>query len=230
MNIVACSITRSKEACQTKIHQNLLKINQTKNSSIKLHLKCNNSKIGLSEYYNNCIDEFAKNNDYMIFVHDDVEFINTDLSYQIQEGMKKYDVLGVAGCTNPQIKDKNLWHLMADRSDLRGFAGHTCPETNNQLYVTVFGPTPSRVLMIDGVVMIINCKKILETGVRFDHTYKFHHYDMDFSLSCNMNKLKIGTWPILINHSSPGLREFHQQWIESNDYFKNKWIKIFQKN
>lgn len=230
MSIIACSITRSVEPCQTKIFENFKKINKNNNDNIELKLQLNNTSIGLSKYYNNCIDKYAKDCEYLIFVHDDVEFINMDLAYQVKEGMKKYDVLGIAGCRNPQIKDANLWHLMSTKHELCGFAGHSCSETGNELYVTSFGPSPNRVAMIDGVFMAINCKKILKTNTRFDENFRFHHYDLDFSISCNLNKLKIGVYPILINHSSPGLKEVTEDWKQSNNYFKEKWTKLLQQN
>jgi hypothetical protein len=230
VSIVACSITRSSEPCQTKIFENFKKINLSDNEKIELNLELGNVEIGLSEYYNKCIDKYAKNCEYLIFVHDDVEFINMDLAYQIREGMKRFDVLGVAGCRNPQIKEANLWHLMSTKHELCGFAGHTCSETGNELYITSFGPTPCRVAMIDGVFMAIKCEKILKTKTRFDETFRFHHYDLDFSLSCNLNKVRIGTYPILINHSSPGLREVTEDWKQSNNYFREKWIKKLQQN
>ena len=229
MSIVACSLSRSTDPCQTKIWKNFQKINKFDDFKIDLKLKHNNTKMGLCEYYNECLDKYAKDNEYMVFVHDDVEFINMDLSYQIKEGMRDFDVLGIAGCRNPQIKDLNLWHLMAPKHELCGFAGHTCSETGNELYVTSFGASPARVAMIDGVVSVVKCEKILKSNTRFDENYKFHHYDMDFSIQCNLNKLKIGVYPILINHSSPGLKEFTDEWKRSNEYFKEKWTKTLQK-
>ena len=127
MKIVACSITREHDPCQTKIFKSFEKINQYHPSKkIELKLKCGNSTMGLSEYYNNCIDNYGKSCDYMIFVHDDVDFINMDLHYQIEKSMELYDIIGVAGCANPTIGDVNLWHLMSQKQDLKGFAGHTC--------------------------------------------------------------------------------------------------------
>lgn len=228
MNIVACSISKHPDPCQTKIFKSLKKIKEHSNTKIELKIRGNNTKIGLSQYYNECLDAYGKMCDYMILVHDDVEFVNMDIAYQIEEGMKKYDVLGVAGCLNPQIKDINLWHTMADRRYLKGFAGHTWEGSNNELLLTVFGPSPSRVAIIDGVFMAINTKKVIESNTRFDENLMFHHYDMDFCNTCNMNKLKIGVWPIMVDHSSPGLREFSDDWKKSNEYFKNKWKKILQ--
>jgi hypothetical protein len=225
MKIVACSITREHDPCQTKIFKSFEKINQYHPSKkIELKLKCGNSTMGLSEYYNNCIDNYGKSCDYMILVHDDVDFINMDLHYQIEKSMELYDIIGVAGCANPTIGDVNLWHLMSQKQDLKGFAGHTCKETLNNYYITVFGASPSRVAMVDGVFMAINCSKVLKTKTMFDENFKFHHYDLDFSLSSNSNRLKIGVWPILIDHSSPGLRSFNENWKTSNEYFKQKWI------
>lgn len=229
MNIVACSITRSKDGCQTKISQNIKKINSyNEKNKINLKIECSNTKKGLPEYYNSCIDKYGELCDYILLVHDDVEFLNMDLHYQICESMKKYDIVGIAGCVNPKITDMNLWHLMAQKNDLKGFAGHSCEETGNEFHVTSFGASPSRVAMIDGVVMILNSKKVLEKKVRFDENFKFHHYDLDFSNTCNLNKLKIGVYPILINHSSPGLREFSNDWKTSNEFFKQKWTKILK--
>lgn len=228
MKIIICSLSRNADPCQTKIFKSIKKINKYSEQKIDLKLLHNNTKLGMPQYYNECLDNYGKICDYMIFVHDDVDFVNMDLTYQIEEGMQKYDILGVAGCINPQIKDMNLWHLMSDRNNLRGFAAHSWEKTNDQMLLTVFGPSPARVAIIDGVFIAINCKKVLNTKTRFDENFMFHHYDMDFSNTCNMNKLKIGVWPIMIDHSSPGLREFHDSWKKSNEFFKNKWTKILQ--
>jgi GT2 family glycosyltransferase len=224
MKIMLCSLSQKPDPCQTKIFKSIKKINSSFFSEkIELNLKHNNTKMGLSEYYNQCLDEYSNMYDYIILCHDDVEFINIDLAFQVSKALEVYDVIGVAGSINPQIKDKNLWHLMSDRKDLRGLAGHSWEQTNNEMVVTSFGPTPSRVAIIDGVFMAINAKKISKTKTRFDEKFMFHHYDIDFSLQCNRDRLKIGVWPILLDHSSPGLREFNKNWEESNLYFKNKW-------
>ena len=134
----------------------------------------------------------------------------------------KYDVVGVAGCVNPKIIEKNLWHWMAmSKENYRGIAGH--PHGQNNFFVTSFGPTPSRVALIDGVFMAINNKKIYSSSIRFDEQFNFHHYDIDFSLTCNKNNYKIGVWPVLINHQSPGLKSFDDSWNSSNKKFIDKW-------
>lgn len=198
-----------------------------KSNKNKFYFEVNNRGVkGLSKFYNECIEKY-KNTDYIVFCHDDVELINEDIESQIIKGMEEYDVIGVAGCVNPKIIEKNLWHWMAqDKRNLFGIAGHPISSASKKtFFVTSFGPTPGRVAIIDGVFMAIKTQKVIETNTRFDDQFMFHHYDIDFSLTCNKNKLKIGVWPILINHMSPGLKEFSQDWNESNKKFINKWKK-----
>jgi hypothetical protein len=181
---------------------------------------------GLSEFYNECIEK-SKNSteiENIVFCHDDVQIINTDFIDQVKKGLERFDVLGIAGCLNPKIKEKNLWHWMSEREDHRGIAGHPYNENKkDSFYVTSFGPTPSRVAVIDGVFIAAKLKRLIETNTRFDEQFTYHHYDIDFSLQCNKNHLKIGVWPILINHQSPGLKDFNNVWNKSNTNFINKW-------
>lgn len=223
MDIVLCSITREKDPSNTALGKSVDKIGdvyftmETENSGEKAK--------GLGTYYNECLDKF-KDYNYIVFCHDDVELVFSDMSYQVQSAMANFDVAGVAGCVNPKIVERNLWHWMAgDIKNCRGFAGHSVNE-QGVFNVTSFGPTPARVVLLDGVFLVVNVKKLRNTGVKFDEQFLFHHYDIDFSLTCNKNKLTLGVWPFIINHKSPGLANFHDSWVKSNESFINKWKKV----
>jgi GT2 family glycosyltransferase len=216
VKIAICSITKKKIKEETILYKSL-----HKNKDVYLFIKTNNTTVGLSEYFNSCLEEF-KDYDILTFIHDDVHIVNSDLHEQLKKAHQNYDVVGVAGCISPKIIEQNLWHWMAgNQKNCRGMAGH--PVSSDSLYVTSFGPTPSRVVIIDGVLMSLNVKKILKANVKFDESFTFHHYDIDFCLTCNKNGIKIGVWPILINHSSPGLKEFNDVWNESNKIIIKKW-------
>lgn len=191
---------------------------------IDFHITYSNTTVGLSEFYNKVIDS---NTEYeiLIFCHHDVSLLYSNLAYQVKEGLKHYDVIGVAGCRDPKVVEKNLWHWMSDRSSQRGFAAHPIsPLDSSTTYITVFGPSPDRVAIIDGVFIALDARKIKQSKARFDTNFMWHHYDIDFSLTCNKNKIKIGVWPILVNHQSPGLLNINDQgWNKSNDYFIKKW-------
>lgn len=214
---MVCSITRKSRVQDTILYNSLKKLN------VDYHFESNNTEKGLGKFYNQCISKFA-NKDALVFIHDDVDIINVDLEYQLQNAFKRFDVVGVAGCVNPKIIEKNLWHWMGEaKENLRGIAGHPHDNSSEDFFVTSFGPTPSRTAIIDGVFMALKMDKIRETNVQFDEKFMFHHYDIDFSLTCNKNRLKIGVWPILINHQSPGLKSFDKNFEDSNSYFITKW-------
>jgi len=218
VKVKVCSITKKAKKQDTILYSSLNKIN-----GIELYMETNNTTKGLGQFYNECIDN-SLDYDYLVLVHDDVDIINSDLLYQLKSGHAHFDILGVAGCVNPKIQEKNLWHWMGggmESGNLKGFAGH--PSVGNSFYVSSFGPTKHRVVLLDGVFLSINLKKLKKTSVRFDDIFMFHHYDLDFCLTCNQNKLKLGVWPILINHQSPGLREFDEAFETSNKKFINKW-------
>ena len=169
--------------------------------------------------------EDARNNniDISVFVHDDV-FINCgDLLSRLDTYGKMYTVFGLAGATTCKVKEPALWHLMSERKDQKGNVAHGSPE---QYQYTSFGPIPGRVLVIDGVLMGINIRN-LPTNIKFDESYpsKFHYYDLDFSLECNKNHIKIGVVDIPIIHSSPGLTNPNKEFYEGQKYFINKWKK-----
>jgi len=191
------------------------------NKEIHLEVVYNNTEIGLPEYYNSIIETRYNDFDTIILCHHDVSLKYTNFS-TIKDGLRHYDVLGVAGGLNPQILDKNLWHWMVPKEDYRGIAGHTA--SPDSLFLTTFGPTPSRVTVLDGVFLALDAKKVYNSGARFDQQFMWHHYDIDFSLTCNSKKLKLGVWPIIIQHDSPGLRDLNDGgWNKSNELFIKKW-------
>lgn len=188
---------------------------------IPVHYEENNTK-SLQICYNKFLHDARRHKiDIAVFVHDDV-FINCkDLLDRLERSVKSYTVFGLAGATTCNLNNQCLWHLMARREDLRGCVAHG---TKDQYSYTSFGPIPSRCILIDGVFIGINIKN-LPDKVKFDETYpsKFHYYDLDFSLECNKNKVKVGVVDIPIIHSSPGLTNPNKEFFAGQEYFKVKW-------
>lgn len=187
---------------------------------VDLHVTYNN-KIGLCESYNRIIQQPVKHR-YIVLCHHDVSLQYANLQQGLQDGLSMYDVIGVAGGRNPQILEKNLWHWMMPHDEYRGFAAHAAG--NGKMFVTHFGLSPDRVAVLDGVFLAFEHEKIKNSEARFDEQFMWHHYDIDFSLTCNKNKLKIGVYPILIYHESPGLSSIdNSEWNTSNQAFIKKW-------
>lgn len=179
----------------------ILKINPTVSTKFK-----SNNTLGLSRVYNNFIKYDASNNDVAIFVHDDVYIDDFRIFSKLDEAHSRFDIVGLAGGIGPRISTPALWHLMCGGvtgGNLRGAVSH--PYNKEQLAMTSFGPTPSRVAILDGLFLSIKLRSIRSCGWRFNENYNFHHYDIASCIDANNKKLRLGVWPIWVTHTSPGL-------------------------
>lgn len=216
--ILIVSCTRGTKTA-TKIHNSM---NMLSKSEVKLEIIEQNTR-GLPEVYNEYISEkIAKKHDIVLFVHDDVYIDDLKLRGKLYNNINAFDIVGLAGCVKPKIKQPVLWHLMAERNNLRGCVAHPINISDSEYAVvnTTFGYTPSRVAIIDGLFMAINLKTVLKSGWRFNENFHFHHYDIASCLDANKLKLKIGVAPIHVIHDSPGLLNTNDlSWSRSQQTF-----------
>ena len=185
-----------------------------------------NNKSGLSQAYNRQLTaENLIKHDIVLFVHDDVFIDDLKLKGKLYTALNqmKYDIVGLAGSSKVKIKQPCLWHVMSEREDMSGAVSHPINDSS-QLGVTSFGPWPKRCLVIDGLFMAVNLKKVLQAGGKFNESFKFHHYDLSSCLDANKLKLKIGTYPVHVTLASPGLRDINDKTFqESQQIFYNQY-------
>lgn len=195
-------------------------------SEIRLDVIEQNAQ-GLPRVYNSYLTQHTlKKHDIVLFVHDDVYIDDLKLKGKLYSNTQAFDIVGLAGCIKPTIKPPVLWHLMAERKNLRGSVAHPVKIADEQYAVmtTTFGYTPSRVAIIDGLFMAVNLKSVLQTGWKFNENFDFHHYDIASCLDANKLKLKIGVAPIHVIHDSPGLMSTDDlSWSRS----QNKFLEIY---
>lgn len=176
----------------------------------------------LHHVYNNAINQFKYNTDWIVFVHDDVIIEAPEaLERQLNNLGNVYDVVGCAGIREVKLSSPALWHLMGDKTQHRGAVAHL---HGGKKYMTSFGPYPDRVILIDGVFMAAKTKVF--DKITFDETNPagFHFYDLDFAMACHKAGFKVGVGDIAITHASPGLREFTQDWKNGDVWFLKKWL------
>jgi len=186
------------------------------------------NKAGLPEVYNRYLTE--KNKDKIVlFVHDDLEIHDLHLVEKLNDS--PWDITGLAGSSQFQIQDKNLWHTCSPRDTHSGTVTHPLAIQNgNQIQVdpsrrlsTLFGPWPQRCLVLDGLFLAVNVDKALQVNYKFDERHKFHHYDISSCLIANEKKLLMGTYPVFVIHHGLGNSFLTQDWEQSNNDFKNNW-------
>lgn len=181
----------------------------------------NNTK-GLSEQYN----KFLKDKDVVdtyhtiLFVHDDVELEDNRLVDKLLQS--PYDVTGLAGAKSfNKNAPKLAWHLAAPREDYVGEVAHCDKE--GRVRTTVFGPTKSRALTLDGLFFAVKPNILKEKGLEFDENFNFHFYDLAFSLRANQKKAKCGVLPIRVIHHGLGDSMLTEDWEQGNIKFRQNY-------
>jgi hypothetical protein len=170
------------------------------------------------------LQEAIENRDKkLIFVHDDVFIDDLFLEEKLLIAFESYDIIGLAGATTCDLSSTAVaWHLMSSRENYVGEVAHS---NGKNIWTTVFGPTDSRALIIDGLFIAVNTAKLLDTNTLFDENFEFHHYDISFCLRANKNKLKIGVAPIKLTHFGLGDSMNTLEWQKSAEIFKKLYKK-----
>lgn len=193
----------------------------------------NNTK-GLAEVYNDALKKARIDDiDCLVLVHDDVEIRETakSLKEKLEKNFEDFDVVGLAGASQIEIKEPTLWHLMGGgirSGNLHGCVYHYHLDHGGSkiAFPSDFGPYPHKAVVVDGVFLAIS-KNAINSGVKFDEQCpsKFHLYDMCYSLDAMRAGLRVGVGDVSIVHCSHGLREYTQDFLEGQKYFINKYSK-----
>jgi GT2 family glycosyltransferase len=180
------------------------------------------NKCGLPEIYDRAI-EANDTGDILVFVHDDVWLEDFYFSDRVIEGLKAFDIIGVAGSTR-RLPGQDGW--ARSRSDgpldlphLRGAIAHGEGPLGK---VGFFGPIVGEVELLDGVFLAARREALLQNGIRFDPRFAFHFYDLDFCRTARSKGLRLGTWPISMTHRSTGSPN-SPAWQEGRDAYFAKW-------
>lgn len=178
---------------------------------------------GLPEIYNARISA-SEHSNILIFIHDDVWIDDYFLADHVIEGLRTYDVIGIAG-NRRRIPNQPGWAIpyMSPTWDIQSnLSGSIANGTSPFGQITYFGKTPACCELLDGVFLAAKKSTLLANKVCFDPNFAFHFYDMDFCRSARQRGLRLGTWPICLTHQSGG-RIFTEQWKEMYRAYIKKW-------
>lgn len=192
-----------------------------------------NNQLSLATIYNHYLydEESGQDADIIVFVHDDV-FISDYGCFidKCYESIQRYHVFGVAGGYGEVTIEPNkpsLWHLITQKRV--GYVAHYV-EQNYSIknpyspnFMTSFGITPHDATLLDGVFLGVCVRSAREYGLKFDENCpsRFHFYDLLFSVNARLKGLKVGVFPINIIHQSHGLKEYDNEFLEGEKYFRN---------
>jgi GT2 family glycosyltransferase len=178
---------------------------------------------GLPEIYNARIAA-QDGGDILVFLHDDVWIDDYFLGDRVAEGLRAYDVIGVAG-NRRKVPHQPAWAFVDARftwdarSNLTGAVAHGRTPFGS---ISHFGAVPAECELLDGVLLAASKAALTASSVLFDPRFDFHFYDMDFCRSARKHGLRLGTWPICITHQSGGAFG-SQAWQDKYRAYIAKW-------
>lgn len=178
---------------------------------------------GLPEVFNERILS-SDDNEILIFVHDDVWIDDYFLADRVIDGLKTYDVIGVAG-NRRRVQGQPAWAFIDDKftwDDKSNLSGCIAHGSHPFGAVSMFGSTPADCELLDGVFLATRKSTLKSSEVLFDTPFDFHFYDMDFCRSAREKGLRLGTWPICLTHQSAGAYG-SQAWVEKYRMYRGKW-------
>lgn len=180
------------------------------------------NRAGLPTIFNRQIAERNRGR-ILVFTHDDLRIDDYWLCVRLEEGLKVFDVIGVAG--NRRLEpNQPAWAFAAEDKwqqchDLSGAVSHLGSAGEA---VSWYGESRQRCQLLDGVLIAVRVAKLLDRSVRFDAQFPFHFYDLDFCRTAARRGLSLGTWPIAVTHASGGsfgapawrraLRRYRAKW------------------
>lgn len=216
--IVVCTQAKNLQEFEEKPIFSSLKKQVDNNTNIDFFVIPNNRE-GLSKKYNEVLKTPANRDKTVLFVHDDVEL--NDLFLYEKLANSPYVVTGLAGATSfNRLADKLAWHLAAPKHTYVGEVAHC---NKDKTWTTVFGPTPSRALTLDGLFLSVKVNDLLEKELFFDEDFSFHFYDIAFCLRANKKQVTCGVLPIYIVHHGLGDSMLTPEWEQANSTFKQKY-------
>lgn len=195
-----------------------------KPSFIDLRLFTNN-KEGLPSLYNKVIKDSRNDPATIIFAHDDLHILDFFWCSRIKEGLKNFDVIGLAG-NKRRVPKQPSWAFIDDKftwdnfDNLSGVVGHGSgfPPSN----LSIFGTPRQKVKLLDGLLLAVESETLIKNELFFDEQFNFHFYDLDFCRQAEQKNISLGTWDLALIHESGG-NFGSADWSVAYQKYLSKW-------
>ena len=215
ISVVVCSRQTAEQKKDFIQH-----IKDTCGCNAHVYFLINQDGVGLTQIYEDMLKSDKVDNNVIVFIHDDIEFLKKGWGAEILRLFNKhkdYGIIGVAG--SAQFDENGAWWQYNKKY------GQVLHRHDGKSWLTAFSPLLDHdlqeVCVIDGLFMAVHKKRISKN---FDPEVKgFNFYDIDFCLANYIDgKTKIGvTTNIRIAHNSVG--EMKSEWYTNRDQINEKY-------
>lgn len=220
---VVCATRKDREAfhSQTALGRSLA---LHRPPGVELRLFADNTQ-GLAAIYNTAIAESTGEREILLFIHDDVHLCDFHWADRLRDGLRAFDIVGLAG-NRRRVPGQPGWGMLSetlsadDRANVSGTVAHGQGFPPDS--IDVFGPSGQRVALLDGLFVAVSSETLQSKSLRFDERFDFHFYDLDFCRQAERAGLTLGTWPISVVHESKG-GYVSDSWRRGYDAYLQKW-------
>ena len=199
----------------------------------------NTERLGLSALYNRWLRDTPGDGPF-VFTHQDVVCDTWQWDNRVLDGLKQFDVVGVAGTDAVNPYKFPLWKFGRVRhrtpkcelcgnilnADFKSASRERrCPYckqialANDYERTLTFGPTPAACHAVDGVMMACNAR--VARTVPWDEEFSFHFYDHSFCFRARAAGFKVGAIDLPLLHLSRGT--WRKEWNQARDAFAKKY-------
>jgi len=201
-----------------------------KHQPIELRLFPNNDK-GLPTLYNTAIEESKDSPAILVFIHDDVYLSDFYWTAHLRTALDEFELVGLAGNKRRMPGQASWMYLDANFTRdspeyLSGVLGHGNPFPDLR-QLSAYGDPGQEVKLLDGVMLSIRSRRLIETDLRFDPRFNFHFYDMDFCRQAELRGIRMGTCAISLVHASAG-KLGNKGWRAAYDEYLHKYAETPQ--
>jgi hypothetical protein len=180
---------------------------------------------GLPAVYNEALRDAVADPAILIFVHDDVHLCDFYWHVHVLAGLRKFDVIGLAG-NRRRVPRQPAWLYLDDvwtmdtSENLSGMIAHGTTFPPAQL--SSYGPAGQPVKLLDGVLLAARSKVLHSRKLQFDERFDFHFYDLDFCRQAEAARVSMGTWTVSAIHESTGAFG-SPPWKTGYEKYLEKW-------
>ena len=218
---VVCATQKSKEDffSLTQTGKSLLAFSDggSDGGPVEMLVAFDNS-FGLSAVYNAAIKKSESEPAILVFIHDDIFITDFFWTERVREGLKVFDVIGLAGTEQRKPGDL-MWSENHQKGVLSGYVAHGLEFPGSPSY---YGKVGKECKLWDGVFLAARSDTLLEHNIKFDPDFDFHFYDLDFCRTVEKANLKMGTIPLAVIHSSGG-NFSTPAWRDGSRKYLKKW-------
>jgi hypothetical protein len=192
---------------------------------IELRLHERNT-VGLPKLYNQAIREARSDPAVLVFLHDDLHFVDFFWPLHLRDSLHSFDVVGVVG-NRRRVPNQPSWLFLdseGTRDDMQNLSGVVAQGKGFPPdHVNVFGPSRLEVKLLDGLFLAARSETLLSNEIWFDERFDFDLYDLDFCRSAESKQLRIGTGTISLIHESLGSAFDGPRWRDAYAKYLEKW-------